>query len=264
MYNLQPKVCFFEKNHTIKKKKRQKKGVETVENPNFFNPKTHKSPQKSTQRHPGEDHAPGRDHLARTLGRSTAPCGTRGGGARNRPETGFRNVEISGVWKKEGCNFCLDRNTETQKIVWSLEKKPKKNCLEDSMFWSFWGFYFSMYFPALIVFGYGPMVVFGCFRFNSWWFDHVFGAVSTGLRPRRDLLHRMPFGHLRRLAENLQLSTILLDEGEQRWMMVNRRNCSNEHYWARLFKETVFVLEVGEKNEMPQMPQMSTKPRLVD
>lgn len=237
MYITYSQKCVFSRNHTIKKKKTSKKGGGKWISPTF----QPKKPQKSTQRHPGEDHAPGRDHIARTLGRSTAPSGTRGGD-----------------WAE------TDRvqNSKRRKFR-SLEKAKKKNFLgRFLLFWSFWGwFVFPRFSKPLIVFGYGCIWLFSFQLLVVW---PCFCAVSTGLRPRRDLLHRLPFGHLRRLAENLQLSTILLDEGEQRWIMVNRRNCSNEHYWAQLFKETVFVLEVGEKNEMPQMPQMSTKPRLVD
>lgn len=161
----------------------------------------------------------------------------------------------------------LPRSQRNQRRFQKRRKIPEFGCQNELFlemffwFWSFWGFCFFHVFPSLIVFGYGCIWLFSFQLLVVW---PCFCAVSTGLRPRRDLLHRLPFGHLRRLAENLQLSSILLDEWEQRWIMVNRRNCSNERYWARLSKETVFVLEVGEKNEMPQMPQMSTKPRLVD
>lgn len=130
MYNLQPKVCFFfKKSHN--KKKRSKKGRWKLwKLPTFPTLKTHKDPQKSTQRHPGEDHAPGRDHIARTLGRSTAPSGTRGGD-----------------WAE------TDRvqNSKRRKFR-SLEKNI---FLDDFCFGVFEDVCFSMFFPSLVVFGYG-------------------------------------------------------------------------------------------------------------
>lgn len=236
MYITYSQKCAFSRNHTIKKKNVKKRGWK-VDFPNFSTQKTTKVNPTSSRRGP---RARPRSHRPNPRPLHRSQRNQRRGLSGNRPGSKFKTPKIP-----------------------EFGKSKKKNFLgRFLLFWSFWGwFVFPRFSKPLIVFGYGCIWLFSFQLLVVW---PCFCAVSTGLRPRRDLLHRLPFGHLRRLAENLQLSTILLDEGEQRWIMVNRRNCSNEHYWAQLFKETVFVLEVGEKNEMPQMPQMSTKPRLVD
>lgn len=156
MYITYSQKCVFSRNHTIKKKKTSKKGGGKWISPTF----QPKKPQKSTQRHPGEDHAPGRDHIARTLGRSTAPSGTRGGD-----------------WAE------TDRvqNSKRRKFR-SLEKAKKKTFWGDSCCFGVFedGLFFHV-FPNLwlcLV-----MVVFGCFRFNCWWFDHVFVQFQQAYAP---------------------------------------------------------------------------------
>lgn len=97
MYITYSQKCVFSRNHTIKKKKRQKKGVESGF-PQLFNPKNHKSQpnviQARTTR-PAEITSPEPS--------AAPPLPAEPEAGIERKQTGFKiqNAENSGVWKKQ-------------------------------------------------------------------------------------------------------------------------------------------------------------------
>lgn len=231
---LTAKSVFFLKNsHHKKKNKTSKKGGGNCGNSQLFNSKTHKS------------------HQSHQVNPTSSRRGPRARPRSHRPNP--RPLHRSLRNQRRGSK----KQTRDR-----VQKRRKFRSLEILVLEFFEDVIFPCFSKPLIVFGYGCIWLFSFQLLVVW---PCFCAVSTGLRPRRDLLHRLPFGYLRRLAENLQFSRI--QKGWSQWSQwstgVKNQETVFEHYFFHK-KSRVFVLEIGEKNEMPQMYVNVTKPRLVD